>query len=116
MGLTRTSLSGSIWNSSRIQKTQLEAPCTPDSLLSSRKVAQRIGSQVMAFREIENLMPIKDPPNKIRMLQTLLRVQAISYFEHHLRKRIVLRDVGLEYIPKHAKNVQRYYMRQSRDI
>jgi hypothetical protein len=27
---------------------------------------------------------------------------------------IVLRDVGLEYIPKHAIHMQKYYMRQPR--
>jgi hypothetical protein len=66
---------------------------------------------VMAFREIENLMPMKKPTDKTRMFRTLLKVQALSYFEHHLMKRLeaedsdvpenelielVLRDVGLE--------------------
>jgi hypothetical protein len=66
---------------------------------------------VIAFREIENLMPMKDPFDKIRMFQTLLKVQALSYFEHLLMRRLeaedsdvpdnelielVLRDVGLE--------------------
>jgi hypothetical protein len=52
-----------------------------------------------------------------RMFWTLLKVQAFSYFEHHLMRRLetedseapdnelielVLRDVGLEYIPEHA--------------
>jgi hypothetical protein len=69
---------------------------------------------VMAFREIENLMPMKDPADNTRMFQTLLKGQALSYFEHHLMRRLeaedsevpdnqlidlVLRDVGLEYIP-----------------
>jgi hypothetical protein len=63
------------------------------------------------------------------MFWTLLKVQALSYFEHHLMKRLetedsevqdnelielVLRDVGLEYITKHAIHVQKYYMRQPR--
>jgi hypothetical protein len=66
---------------------------------------------VMAFREIENLIPMKKPADKTRMFQTLLKGQAMSYFEHHLMKRIeaegsdlpdnelikkVLRDVGSE--------------------
>jgi hypothetical protein len=70
---------------------------------------------VMAFREIENLMPMKEPADKTRMFRTLLKGQALSYFEHHLMRRLeaedsevpdnelielVLRDVGLEYIPK----------------
>jgi hypothetical protein len=71
----------------------------------------------MAFREIENLMPMKEPGGKNRMFRTLLKGQALSYFEHHLMRRLeaedshvpenevielVLRDMGLEYIPKRA--------------
>jgi hypothetical protein len=82
---------------------------------------------VMAFREIENLMPMKEPADKSRMFQTLLKGQALSYFEHHLIRRLeaedsdvpdnelielVLRDVGLEYIPKRAIRVQKYYVRR----
>jgi hypothetical protein len=55
--------------------------------------------------------------------------QALSFFEHHLMRRLetedsdvpdnelielVFRDVGLEYIPKRAICVQKYYMRQPR--
>jgi hypothetical protein len=69
----------------------------------------------MAFRDIESLMLLKEPSDKIRMFQTLLKGQALSYFEHHLRRRVgaedselsdnelielVLGDVGLEYIHK----------------
>jgi hypothetical protein len=58
---------------------------------------------VMAFHEIENLMT--------RMFRTLLKDQALSYFEHHLMRRLeeedsevpenehielVLQDVSLE--------------------
>jgi hypothetical protein len=83
----------------------------------------------MAFREIENLMPMEEPVDKNKMFRTLLKVQALSYFEHHLMRRLeaedsevpdndlielVLRDVGLEYIPKRAIRVQKYYMRQPR--
>jgi hypothetical protein len=64
---------------------------------------------VMAFREIENLMPMKEPADKTRMFRTLLKGQDLSYFEHHLMRRLeaedsevqdnelielVLRDVG----------------------
>jgi hypothetical protein len=85
----------------------------------------------MAFCEIENLMPMKEPADKTRMFRTLLKVQAFSYFEHHLMRRLeaedsdvpdnelielVLRDVGLEYIPKHAICVQKYYMRLPWDL
>jgi hypothetical protein len=61
------------------------------------------------------------------MLRTLLKGQKLSYFEQHLRKRLdvedselpdndllelVMHDVGLEYIPKSAIRVQKYYMRR----
>jgi hypothetical protein len=70
---------------------------------------------VMAFREIEYLMPKKEPADKTRMFRTLLKDQAFSYFEHHFRRRLkaedsdfpynevielVFRYVDLEYIPK----------------
>jgi hypothetical protein len=86
---------------------------------------------VMDFREIENLMTMKEPADKTRMFRILLKGQALSYFEHHLMRRfeaedsevldnelieLVLRDVGLEYIPKHAIRVQTYYMRQPRSL
>jgi hypothetical protein len=85
---------------------------------------------VMAFREIENLMPMKEPADKTRMFRTLLKGQALSYFEHHLMRtleaedsdvpdneliELVLRDVGLKYIAKRAIRVQKYYMRQPRE-
>jgi hypothetical protein len=81
----------------------------------------------MAFREIENLMHMKVPADKTRMFRTLLNGQALSYFDHHLMRRleaedsdvpdnelieVVLKDAGLEYIPKRAICVQKYYMRQ----
>jgi hypothetical protein len=81
----------------------------------------------MAFRDIENLMPMKEPADKTRMFRTFLKGQAFSYFEHHLMRRLeaedsevpdnelielVLRDIGLEYIPKRSICVQKYYMRR----
>jgi hypothetical protein len=62
----------------------------------------------------EKLIPLKEPAYKTMIFQTLLKVQAFSYCEHHLRKRLeaedselpdnelielVLRYIGLEYIP-----------------
>jgi hypothetical protein len=56
-----------------------------------------------------------------------LKGQALSYFEHHLMRmletedsdvpdneliELVLRDVGLEYIPKCTIHVKKYYMRR----
>jgi hypothetical protein len=64
---------------------------------------------------------MKELADKTRMFRTLLKGQALSYFEHHLMRRLeaedsevpdnelielVLREVGLEYIPKHAIHVQ----------
>jgi hypothetical protein len=81
---------------------------------------------VMAFHEIENMIPMKEPSDKTRMFWTLLKGQTLSYFEYHLMRRLeaedseapdneliepVLRDVGLEYIPKRAIHMQKYYMR-----
>jgi hypothetical protein len=74
---------------------------------------------------------MKEPVDKTRIFQTLLKGQALSYFEHHLMRRLeaedsevpdneiielVLRDVGLEYIPNRAIHVQKYYMRQPWDL
>jgi hypothetical protein len=71
----------------------------------------------MAFCEIKNLIPMKEPADKTRMFWTLLKGQALSYFEHHLMRRLeiedsdvpdnelielVLRNVGLEYILKRS--------------
>jgi hypothetical protein len=85
----------------------------------------------MAFCEIENLMPMKEPADKTKMFRTLFKGQALSYFEHHIMRRLeaedsdvpdnerielVLRDVGLEYIPKRAICVQKYYMRHPRGL
>jgi hypothetical protein len=47
---------------------------------------------VMSFREIKNLMPMKEPADKTRMFRTLLKGQASSYFEHHLMRRLEAED------------------------
>ena len=61
------------------------------------------------------------------MFQTLLKGHALSYFEHHLRRKLddedselpdndllelVIIDIGLEYIPRRDFHVQKYYMRR----
>jgi hypothetical protein len=86
---------------------------------------------VIAFREIENLVPMKEPVDKTKIFRTLLKGQALSYFGHHLMRRLeaeysevpdnelielVLRDIGLEYIPKRAIRLQNYYMRKPRGL
>jgi hypothetical protein len=47
---------------------------------------------VMAFWEIESLMPMKEPADKTRMFRTLLKGQSLSYIEHQLRKRLESED------------------------
>jgi hypothetical protein len=47
---------------------------------------------VMAFREIENLIPMKEPADKTRIFQTILKSQSLSYFEHHLMRRLEAED------------------------
>jgi hypothetical protein len=57
--------------------------------------AQSSGSSaylVMTFSEIENLMPLKEPTDKTRMFWALLKGQALSYFEHHLKRRLEEED------------------------
>jgi hypothetical protein len=88
---------------------------------------------MMAFRDIENLMPMEEPADKTKMFRTLLKCQALSYFEHHLMRRLEAEDsdvpdnqlielvlkqlyMGLEYIPKRAICVQKYYMRLPRGL
>jgi hypothetical protein len=84
---------------------------------------------VMAFHEIENLMSMKECTDNTRMFRTLLQGQTLSYFQHHLMRRLeaedsevpgnellelFLRDVGLEYIPKCFICIQKFYMRKPR--
>jgi hypothetical protein len=46
----------------------------------------------MAFREIENLMTMKEPVDKTRIFRTLLKGQALHYFEYHLMRRLEAED------------------------
>jgi hypothetical protein len=47
---------------------------------------------VMAFKSIENMMPMKEPADKTRIFWTLLKEQALSYFEHNLIRRLEAED------------------------
>jgi hypothetical protein len=47
---------------------------------------------LIGYREVENLMSIREPANKSKMLRTLLKGQALSYLEHHLKKRLDAED------------------------
>jgi hypothetical protein len=56
---------------------------------------QRSGSNaylLMSFLQIENLMPMKEPADNLRIFRTLLKGQALSYFEHHLKKGLEAED------------------------
>jgi hypothetical protein len=59
----------------------------------------------MASREIENLMPMKEPADKTRMRR--LEAEDSDVPENELIE-LVLKDIGLEYIPKRAICVQKY--------
>jgi hypothetical protein len=74
---------------------------------------------------------MKEHADKSRMFRTLLKGQALSYFEIHLMRRldaedsdvpdnelieIVLTDVGSQYIPKRTIRVQKCCMRQPRGL
>jgi hypothetical protein len=45
----------------------------------------QVPHRLMPFRAIENLMSLKEPAYKT-MFWTLLKFQALKYFEHHLRR------------------------------
>jgi hypothetical protein len=83
----------------------------------------------IGYRDLELLMPLKEPSDQNKMLRTMLkgRVLSLSLFNYHLSKQcggedlevfdhdlleVVIRDVGLEYISRHAITVQKYYMRR----
>jgi hypothetical protein len=78
MGLMRTSLSGSSWSFSWIQTTQLEGSKYFQQFAIFKdgcRIPEDWIKWVMAFREIENLMPMKEPADKTKMFRTLLRVK-----------------------------------------
>jgi hypothetical protein len=81
-------MSGSSWSSSWIQTTQLQAPSSPKVAIFKDGFPEEWIKWLMAFREIESLMPLKEPADKTRIFRNLLKGQALSYFEHHLRKRV----------------------------
>jgi negative regulator of genetic competence, sporulation and motility len=66
---------------------KLEFLMDPDNSASGSKYSQWMQvpedwiKWVMAFRDIENLMPMKKPTDKTRMFRTLLRGQSLSYLD-----------------------------------
>ena len=45
--------------------------------------------------EMEMLMPLTELPDKTKMSWTLLKGQALLYFEHHLKRRLDAADAEL---------------------
>jgi hypothetical protein len=68
-------------------------PIPPNNLKSSKSNA----NVLMYYGEIENLMSLKEPSDNTRMCQTLLKVQDLSYIEHHLERRLEAEDSELPY-------------------
>jgi hypothetical protein len=93
MGLTRTTMSGSSWRQPSLGFQVLPALCYLQGWMP-RGVDELI-KWLMSFREIENLISLKEPDDKIRMFRTLLKGQALSSFEHHLRRRLEAEDSEL---------------------
>jgi hypothetical protein len=50
---------------------------------------------LMAFRDIETFMTLKEPADKSKMVRTLSKGQALLYFEHHLKRRLDAKDAEL---------------------
>jgi hypothetical protein len=50
---------------------------------------------LVAYCEVETLMTLKEPADKSKMVRTMLKGQALSYFEHHLKKRLNAEDAEL---------------------
>jgi hypothetical protein len=87
--------------------------------------ALRSGSSpimLMSFRDIENLILLKELVNNIRIYWNLLKFLALCYFEQHLNSRIpteeselpendpkelVICDIGLEYTLKCTISVKK---------
>jgi hypothetical protein len=50
---------------------------------------------LLSLREIENLMHLKEPVDKIKMFWTFLKDQGLTYFEHHLKRIMKVKDSDL---------------------
>ena len=47
----------------------------------------------MGYRDLELLMPLKEPSDRTKMLRTMLKGRALSLFEYHLSKRCGGEDI-----------------------
>jgi hypothetical protein len=50
---------------------------------------------LMGYCDLEIMMPFREPSDKSKMLQTLLKGRALSQFENHLRKCLGAEDIEL---------------------
>ena len=50
---------------------------------------------LMAYHDIESLIDLSEPADKIKIVRILLKGQALSQFEHQLRKRLTAEDSEL---------------------
>ena len=108
-------------------------PSNPATRFSKEFIIFKDGSPeeyirwLIGYRDLELLMPLKEPSDKTKMLRTMLKGRSLSLFEYHLSKRcggedievtdhelleLVIRDLGLDYISRRAIRVQKYYMRR----
>jgi hypothetical protein len=82
---------------------------------------------LVAYREVETLLTLKESTDRSKMVKTLLKGQALSYSEHDIKRRLdaedpelpdnmllelIMRDVCLEYIAKSAIRFQKNYMKR----
>jgi hypothetical protein len=82
---------------------------------------------LMAYRDLEGMMPLKETSERTKMIRMLLKGRALAQFDYHLNKRVfaedielpdhellelVMRGLGLDYISRRAIRVQKYYMRR----
>jgi hypothetical protein len=63
-----------------------------DFFMDGCRVPEEWIKWLMAFRVIENLMTIKEPADETKMFRTLLKGQGLSYFGHHLMRRLDAED------------------------
>ena len=81
---------------------------------------------LMSYHDMEVMMPLREPGERVKMLRTLLKGLDLAQFDYHIGRRInaedseipdhellevVIIDLGLDYISRHTIRVQQHYMR-----
>jgi hypothetical protein len=62
--------------------------------LASRGL-EKVINRLVFVSEIEKLIPLKDPTDKTIVFRSLLKVQVLPIFEHHLKRRLETEDSDL---------------------